>query len=118
MVNIHCDGTNFIAVRSKIVTDVEDLDPSEVLKEMSRSVRWFTWVCAWNYCSLFLKKWATTTTSGRSLLDIIIFQKLCEKSEFIKKEYRIENNIDSTFVLDRRVKEPAVANNKKEISWA
>ncbi len=42
MVNIHCDGTNFIAVRSKIVTDVEDLDPSEVLKEMSRSVRWFT----------------------------------------------------------------------------
>ncbi|OWZ25225.1 hypothetical protein [Wolbachia endosymbiont of Wuchereria bancrofti] len=56
-----------------------------------------------------------TTGSDRSLLDIITeyFQELCEKSGFIKKEYRIECNVDSTFVLDRRVNEPAVTNEKK-----
>ncbi|QIT36626.1 hypothetical protein [Wolbachia endosymbiont of Brugia pahangi] len=59
-----------------------------------------------------------TIGSGRSLLDIITeyFQELCEKSGFIKKEYRIERNVDNIFVLDRRVNEPAVTNNRKEIS--
>ncbi|QIT35727.1 hypothetical protein [Wolbachia endosymbiont of Brugia pahangi] len=38
MVNIHYDGTNFIAVRSKIVADVEDLNPSEVLNQEKKWV--------------------------------------------------------------------------------
>ncbi|WP_088414932.1 hypothetical protein [Wolbachia endosymbiont of Wuchereria bancrofti] len=74
MVNIHYDGTNCIAMRSKIVADVEDLNPSEVLNQEKKWVGQLDGSLEFvleakvnestsdieyrvaNYCSLFLKK--------------------------------------------------------------